>query len=146
MAIGWLHEDCNGIMMGAEEVAQFDMEKTVSEMCYEELIMADDQRRRGTHRRSGTSGKTYDALTRQLLDEEQVIQGKETKMTFIHQWRVYDYADYSEAYDRTGKKPISTKWVCTNKGDDMAPNVRCRWVAREFCDDQDVIFAATAPL
>jgi hypothetical protein len=145
MAIGWLHEDCNGIMMGAEEVAQFDMEKTVSEMCYEELIMADDQRRRGTHRRSGTSGKTYDALTRQLLEEDLVIQGKETEMALLHQWRVYDYADYSEAYDRTGKKPISTKWVCTNKGDDMAPNVRCRWVAREFRDDQDVIFAATAP-
>ena len=43
------------------------------------------------------------------------------------------------------EKTISTRWVCTNKGDDTAPNVRCRWVAREFRDDQDVLFAATAP-
>ena len=35
--------------------------------------------------------------------------------------------------------------MCTNKGDDIAPNVRCRWLAREFRDAQDVLFAATAP-
>ena len=35
--------------------------------------MADDHRRGGAHKRSGPSGKTYDALTRQLLDEELVI-------------------------------------------------------------------------
>ncbi len=35
--------------------------------------------------------------------------------------------------------------MCTNKGDDVSPNVRCRWVAREFRDEQEVIFAATAP-
>ena len=144
-SVGWLHDNCNGIMMGAEEEAQFDLNRTFSEKCFEELIMADDHRRGGAHKRSGPSSKTYDVLTRQLLDEELVIQGKAIEMAFIGQWRVYEYADYQEAYDRTGNKPISTKWVCTNKGDDNDPNICCRWVAREFRDDQDVIFAATAP-
>ncbi len=66
-------------------------------------------------------------------------------MQFIRQWQIYDYADFNEAYDETGKAPISTRWVCTNKGDDAAPNIRCRWVAREFRNGEDVIFAATAP-
>ena len=66
-------------------------------------------------------------------------------MVFIKQWAVYEYATYAEAQTEAGRRPISTKWVCTNKGDDIAPNVCCRWVAREFRDDQDVLFAATAP-
>jgi hypothetical protein len=66
-------------------------------------------------------------------------------MDFLRQWTVYEYATYEEAMAEAGRKPISTKWVCTNKGDDTTPNVRCRWVARAFRDDQDVLFAATAP-
>ncbi len=66
-------------------------------------------------------------------------------MDFLRQWTVYEYATYEEVHAATGRRPISTKWVCTNKGDDLSPNVCCRWVAREFRDDQDVLFAATAP-
>ncbi len=69
-------------------------------------------------------------MTRQELDEELVVQGKTAEMEFLKKWQVYEYADYSEAWANSGKRPISTKWVCTNKGDDQAPNVRCRWVAR----------------
>ena len=84
-------------------------------------------------------------MTKQVLDEDLVVEGKTAEMQFIYQWRVYDYADYAEAQAETGRKPISTRWVCTSKGEYMAPNIRCRWVARELRDDQDVIFAATAP-
>ena len=93
----------------------------------------------------GQQRQTYDALTRQILDSELVKAGKAAEMDFLRQWTVYEYATYAEAMAETGRKPISTKWVCTNKGDDTTPNVRCRWVARESCDDQDVLFAATAP-
>ena len=105
----------------------------------------DRRNARRWHNSAGNVQKTYDALTRQALDEELVRLGKAAEMDFLRQWAVYEHATYEEAMAETGRRPISTKWVCTNKGDDLAPNVRCRWVAREFRDDQDVLFATTAP-
>ena len=53
-----------------------------------------------------------------------------------------------QCWERTGKAPIDTRWVETNKGDDENPDVRCRWVAKEFNrnDGQDGLFAATPQL
>ena len=43
--------------------------------------------------------------------------------------------------------PISTKWIDTNKGDAVHPNIRSRFVAREIAHDKDTaMFAATPPL
>ena len=144
-AVGWMSDDVVGVMpmdsCGAtEEVHNVEMWTFQPE----EVAMANDLKRR--NRQSSKHGtRTYDALTKQLLDEELVIQGKEVEMQFLYHWTVYEYAEYEEAHAETGRRPISTRWVCTNKGDDINPNVRCRWVAREFRYDQDVIFAATAP-
>lgn len=85
-----------------------------------------------------------DAITGQRLDPELVAAGHQLEITFLREWHVYDYADLEECLQRTGAKPISTKWVQTNKGGDIAPNIRCRWVAREFRTG-DTIFAAIAP-
>ncbi len=132
-SIGRMHQDTVGVMIAAED------------MNTDEIAVTEGTRRTTRPQTSQHGGRTYDALTKQLLDEELVIHGKLAEMDFIRQWNVYDYADYEEVYAETGRKPISTRWVCTNKGDDMVPNIRCRWVARDFRDEQDVIFAATAP-
>ena len=43
--------------------------------------------------------------------------------------------------------PISTKWIDTNKGDEVHPNIRSRFAAREIAYDKDsAMFAATPPL
>ena len=48
---------------------------------------------------------------------------------------------------KMGKRPISVRWVETNKGDDESPNIRSRLVAREIrLPGQDAIFAPTPPL
>ena len=53
----------------------------------------------------------------------------------------------SEALAKTGKPPISVRWIDTNKGDDDAPNILCRLVARESRRaGDDPIFAPTPPL
>ena len=42
----------------------------------------------------------------------------------------------AEAFERTGKPPISTKWVNTDKSQGVGNmNVRSRWVARDFKTD-----------
>ena len=111
----------------------------------EDIFAVDGTNQINTQQIQQNAGRIYDALTKQLIDEELVVQGKMADMEFLHLWKVYEYTDYDEALAETGRRPISTRWVCTNKGDDLAPNVRCRWVAREFRDEQDVIVAATAP-
>ena len=65
-------------------------------------------------------------------------------MQFLKKWEVYTHVTYEECKKRTGKAPIKTKWVQTNKGDDINLNIRRRWVAREFRTNE-TIFAATAP-
>ena len=52
-----------------------------------------------------------------------------------------------EARRETGKPPISVRWVHTNKGDDLHPNMRARLVAREMrLNGDEAIFAPTPPL
>ena len=49
--------------------------------------------------------------------------------------------------ERTGKKPIGTRWVDINKGDDINTDYRSLIVAQEFNDHKrDDRFAATPPL
>ncbi len=57
----------------------------------------------------GHTAKTHDALTRQLFDEELVVQGKTAEMEFLKKWQVYEHAEYSEAWARSGQRPINTK-------------------------------------
>ena len=54
-------------------------------------------------------------------------------------------------WKKTGKKPISTRWVDITKGDDKLPNYRSRYVAREIKSQyggalRDGLFAAMPPL
>ena len=46
-----------------------------------------------------------------------------------------------------GGKLIDLRWIDTNKGDEVHPNIRSRFVAREIAYDKDsAMFAATPPL
>ncbi len=54
-----------------------------------------------------------------------------------------------EFYKVTGRDPIDTKWVDVNKGDKDNPEIRCRWVGREFKGNdkhRDNVYASTPPL
>ena len=54
---------------------------------------------------------------------------------------------FEEAKRRTGKPPISVRWVDVNKGDDVNPNIRSRLVARQIRQPgEEAIFAPTPPL
>ena len=49
-----------------------------------------------------------------------------------------------ESYRETGKGPVPTKWLDTNKGDSVHPNIRSRFVAREIAHERDTaMFAAS---
>ena len=63
------------------------------------------------------------------------------------QGKTFRVVKKDEARRVTGREPISTKWVDTNKGDDKIPNTRARWVGQEFKTDSRLdLFAGTPPL
>ena len=74
------------------------------------------------------------------MEEMQYMKGKTFKIV-----------KRAEAFEKTGKPPISTKWVDTDKSHGVGEmKVRSRWVARDFKTrggrDREDLFCATPPL
>ena len=53
-------------------------------------------------------------------------------MKYLNNKHVYAKCPYDEAMRRTGRKPISVRWVDVNKGDDQNPRYRPRLAARQM--------------
>ncbi len=92
--------------------------------------------------------KVYrDAITGQPLVPELVRLARQQEMDYFASKGVWRKRPRSEAFERTGKRPISVKWVDVNKGDDEHPMYRSRLVACEFrMPGDESIFAPTPPL
>ena len=65
--------------------------------------------------------------------------------------KVFKIVKRQESFERTGKRPVSTKWVDTDKSHGQGEmNVRSRWVARDFKTkgerDREDLFCATPPI
>ena len=77
------------------------------------------------------------------LDPGMVAKAREEELLTADKMGLYDVVDLKECWQRTGKPPISTRWIDINKGDEQNPIMRSRWVARQFRDgDLDGCFAA----
>ena len=91
---------------------------------------------------------TYrDDITGQPLDPELVRAARAKELEYFESKRVWVKRPLEEARRRTGKPPVTVRWVDTNKGDDINPNVRSRLVARQIRQaGEEAIFAPTPPL
>ena len=88
-----------------------------------------------------------DDLTGQPLPPELVREGRAKELAYFQSKEVWVQVPRSEAFNKTGRPPITVRWVNTNKGDHQNPNVRCRLVAREIrTPGMEAIFAPTPPL
>jgi len=91
-----------------------------------------------------------DDLTGKSLDVEEVKAARKEEMTFVKGIPVYKEVEVKECWERTGKGPVTTKWVDVEKRDMEKLMVRSRWVARDFKgrgeEDREDLFAATPPL
>ena len=81
------------------------------------------------------------------LKLEDVKTARLEEVTYMERRRIWEIVPLGECWRRTGKGPISTRWVDTNKGSSDSPDVRCRLVARDFKgkhdSDREDLFAAT---
>ena len=97
----------------------------------------------------GYSGRYHDDLTGQVLKDKLVTAARFKELEFFHSKGVWIKAPKNEARHRTGRPPITVRWVDVNKGDEVSPNYRSRLVARQMkCHDRSgaSYFAPAPPL
>ena len=90
----------------------------------------------------------YD-ITKKQLDPHLVELARADEVKGVFKHKLFDKVPIQECWNNTNAKPVSTRWVDTNKSDDVEPDYRSRWVGREFKgkdNDRDDLFAATPPL
>ena len=81
------------------------------------------------------------------LPADLVAEGRALEMEYVRKHGVYERVPRSQCHRETGRPPIRTGWADTNKGTSTEPNIRCRWVAKEFRTHADPeLFAPTPPL
>ena len=96
---------------------------------------------------AGRHNRFIDDLTGQPLPEELCRAARQTELDYFTSKEVWVVRKISEARQRTGRPPITVRWVEVNKGDDQNPKIRSRLVAREIrMQGEDAIFAPTPPL
>jgi len=93
------------------------------------------------------SGRFKDDVTGQVLVDGLVREAQSKELDYFEQKNVWEMRPRDECMRITGKKPVSVRWVLTNKGDDESPNIRARLVARQIRHQGiESIFAPTPPL
>jgi hypothetical protein len=92
----------------------------------------------------------FDEKTGRELEPKKVAEARKEEVGFMKRIVVYEDSEIDECWQRTGKAPITTKWVGTNKGTDEEQDVRMRLVARDFKTKgnnlREDLFAAMPPL
>ena len=88
----------------------------------------------------------YDDVSGEELDIKGVRKARKEEIAYFQSMKVYEKVPISEAYEKTGKAPILTRWIDINKGDKKKPLYRSRLVAKEFnTGARPDLFAATPP-
>ena len=96
------------------------------------------------HEEAGTVA--YDDVSGEPLDLSRVRAARVEEIAYFKSMNVYEKVPVSEAWERTGKGPIQTRWIDINKGDEGNPLYRSRLVAKEFnTEKRPDLFAATPP-
>jgi hypothetical protein len=82
-----------------------------------------------------------------LLDIEKVRAAREEEIEFMKSRGIWREVPAQECWDKTGRAPVTVKWVDTEK---LGGHIRSRLVARDFRakgeKDREDLFAATPPL
>ena len=95
-------------------------------------------------------GDIWDGRSGVMLDPELVKVARKEELAFMRKIELFEEVAIEQCWNATGRAPIGTKWVDTDKGSEENPDVRCRLVARDFKPkgekDRSDLFASTPPL
>ena len=92
-------------------------------------------------------GKYWDDVKGGWLDPILVRKAREEEMQYVKKHAVYETVPMSQCWKETGENPIKAGWTDTRKGASECPNMRSRWVAKEYnTGPKPFLFSATSPL
>ena len=81
------------------------------------------------------------------LDPELCAKARREEVEYIRRHKMYVRVPREVCLRETGKAPIKTGWAETDKGQPGKPNVRARWVAKEYkTHARPELYASTPPL
>ena len=72
----------------------------------------------------------WDDISGEKMDSDLTKAARAEEVEGIHKMKVYQKVPISMCLDETGKRPIGSRWVDTNKGDKSKPQIRSRLVAQ----------------
>ena len=138
---------CQAVIKGIVE--QLKEDKLVKAGCFGVQVADDEEEIESLCQSalSGYSGKFKDDISGQTLRDELVHEARRVELDFFSKKGVWVKVPYEEARRRTGRPPITVRWVDTNKGDEVNENYRSRLVARQLKahDHSDTSYFAPAP-
>jgi hypothetical protein len=145
---------CQAILVGFKNQMELDGRKSPGEVGLHALEIAEDAMLHigGPHGellklRVENAAEFRDDLTGQLLDPVLVREARAKEMEYVRSKGLWAKRPVRECLDRTGRPPVTVRWVDTNKGDDNCPNIRSRLVARQIRGPgQEAVFAPTPAL
>ena len=70
--------------------------------------------------------EAWDDVSGRALDPEQVKKARKEEIEYVHKMGLYVKVPISECHNKTGKPPITVRWIDINKGDTDNPNYRSR--------------------
>ena len=93
--------------------------------------------------------EAWDDVKGGKLRLEDLRKARKEEVGYMVNRGIWEVVPVSRCWAETGKKPLGFRWVDTNKGTEVQPDVRCRLVARDFenkkDNDREDLFAATPP-
>ena len=112
---------CRAILKGATQQARADA--ILKDGCYGLQVPDDEEeiRRQVLGPEQGYSGRLHDDLTKQPLKDELVREARAKELLYFHSKGVWVKVPKKPAKARTGRNPISVRWVDVNKGDEQNP-------------------------
>merc|ERR1711994_439318 len=69
----------------------------------------------------GEGWEAWDDVKHRPLDPKLVQDARGVEMQYVKEHRVYGYATIEECRKVTGREPVDTRWIDTNKGDEGRP-------------------------
>ena len=126
--------------MGGSDVMSLDVEGGVGEDEIPELnhFRAQEDKEQWRY---------WDDVSGKELDGELVRAARTEEIETVRRMKVWTKVPKSQCLAETGRQPIGTRWVDTNKGDDLSPKVRSRIVAQEIKRGAEFeLFAVTPPV
>ena len=93
--------------------------------------------------------EAWDDVNGGELPLEDVTATRKEEIEYMQGRGIWKLAPLTECWNKTGKDPVTVRWVDTNKGGIESMIVRSRLVARDFKgkdNDRDDLFAETPPL